>query len=149
MTKRKQTCAHRFVAIIREDLDRFIARLTLFQQALDAFVELQAEWVALQPIFSNQDIQRQLPKAARQFAGAEQHVRATAMAAQEHPHALPVSAPSVLLWTQSCRLPCVCEVSLLDRTVPEEYQQARVPLLANACDVGATMCLGCGDCDAG
>jgi Dynein heavy chain, N-terminal region 2 len=88
--------ACRFVAIIREDLDRTMARLNTFQHTLGIFVEVQTEWGSLQPLFTSQDIQRQLPQAARQFLGAEHHLRATAASIQEHPKALPVSCLSAL-----------------------------------------------------
>ena len=59
--------ASRYVAGIRQDVDRLERNLRLFSDTLDEWMECQKNWMYLESVFSAPDIQRQLPLESKAF----------------------------------------------------------------------------------
>jgi len=57
----------RFVAGIREQVDSMEAKLRVFSETLDQWLEVQKTWMYLEPIFQSQDIRNQLQAESRKF----------------------------------------------------------------------------------
>lgn len=53
--------------IPRSDVDRLDKQLRLFKATLEVWLEVQRNWMGLEPVFAAPDIQRQLPAEAHAF----------------------------------------------------------------------------------
>ncbi|CAG9467054.1 unnamed protein product [Pedinophyceae sp. YPF-701] len=65
----------RYAAGIRDEVDRMEKLLAHLGSTLDQWLECQRQWIYLESIFVAQDIQRQLPEEARQFADVDRVYR--------------------------------------------------------------------------
>ncbi|PNH01405.1 Dynein heavy chain 6, axonemal, partial [Tetrabaena socialis] len=67
--------ASRYVAGIRAEVERLERQLRLFGDTLDEWLDCQRQWLALEPILTAADIQRQLPAEARAFAAVDRQLK--------------------------------------------------------------------------
>eukprot|EP00198_Chlamydomonas_reinhardtii_P006936 XP_001696272.1 dynein heavy chain 3 [Chlamydomonas reinhardtii] len=85
--------ASRYVAGV-EKLDR---QLRLFGDTLDEWLDVQRQWLALEPILTAADIQRQLPSEARAFAAVDRQLKEVNRKAKDRPNALQAGTQPGLL----------------------------------------------------
>jgi dynein heavy chain len=55
----------RFVAVVREDVDIWDAKLNLVSELMDEWLTFQRNWSYLETIFSAPDIQKQMPMESK------------------------------------------------------------------------------------
>jgi hypothetical protein len=67
-------------------------QLRTFSATLEAWLQVQKGWVALEAVFGAADIQRQLPAEARAFAQVDKTFKDIMRRAHDRPNALQVSA---------------------------------------------------------
>jgi len=91
--------ASRFVAGIRTEVDKMEGALQLFSETLDEWLQVQRNWMYLEPIFSAPDIQRQLPLEAKQFQDVDRGWKAQMKKTNEQPKALRAGTANNLLST--------------------------------------------------
>ncbi|GBP84500.1 Dynein heavy chain 1, axonemal [Eumeta japonica] len=72
-------------------------RLKFTQKVLDEWIECQKEWMYLEPIFTSEDISRQLPMEAKKYANMERIWRRIMSAAFECPKIMIICPDSRLL----------------------------------------------------
>ncbi|XP_047106954.1 dynein axonemal heavy chain 3 [Schistocerca piceifrons] len=65
-----------YVKAFEEDMQKWEAKLISMQDILDAWLQCQATWLYLEPIFSSEDIMRQMPEEARKFKKVDKTWRA-------------------------------------------------------------------------
>ena len=78
----------RYVAGIRDFVEKWRRDLILFQETLDEWLMVQRAWMYLETIFSSPDIVRQLPAAAKMFQAIDKSWRAIMKATNDDPLAL-------------------------------------------------------------
>ncbi|WIA13579.1 hypothetical protein OEZ85_007146 [Tetradesmus obliquus] len=89
--------ASRFVAGIRPEVERVEKQLNVFSDTLDQWVQVQKSWMYLEPIFSAQDIQKQLPSEYRAFDHVHKQLREVMRRTKDRPNALQTASnPSLL-----------------------------------------------------
>lgn len=76
------------VGHIRSDVEAFQRRLGLLGDTLDAWLGMQAHWVALEPALAGEETQRQLGDEWRRFAGVDRAWRALMRKTGSNPNAL-------------------------------------------------------------
>jgi dynein heavy chain len=72
-------------------------KLRLVQEVLDALAECQRSWLYLEPIFSSEDINRQLPTESKRFATVDRAWRRIMNQAKNNPLVIEFGADSKLL----------------------------------------------------
>ncbi|KAF6034189.1 DNAH14 [Bugula neritina] len=83
-------------------VDDWERRLTLFARTLDEWMNCQRNWLYLEQIFSNPDIQRQLPTESKLFTNVDKSWRDLMRRTVDRPNALKAgTAPGVLEMLQS------------------------------------------------
>lgn len=65
-----------------------VTQQTLFADTLDEWIAVQKAWMYLEPIFSSQDIQKQLPVEAKAFVQADKQIKEIMRKTKERPNAL-------------------------------------------------------------
>lgn len=78
----------RFVAGIRNEVEKVEKQLALFSETLDEWLAVQKNWMYLESIFSAPDIQRQLPNEAKAFFSVDKQFRDIMRRTHEMPNAL-------------------------------------------------------------
>ena len=85
VVKTQTMCGSVFIKAIEEDARAWEAQLKYAQVLLDEWIACQRVWMYLEPIFSSEDIMRQLPTEARRFNDVDKLWRATMKATEEDP----------------------------------------------------------------
>lgn len=99
----KLNVACRFIAGIQSEFDTLQQSLQLLSETLDEYMELQRAWMYLEPIFSAQDIQRQLPEESRQFTAVDKQYKAVVAAVRDRPKAMQTfTSPALLKTLKGC-----------------------------------------------
>ena len=78
----------RYVAGIRSAVDALRAKLMLFQETLDEWLNCQKNWMYLETIFSSPDIVKQLPVAAKTFQLVDKFWKQVMKSTYDDPNAL-------------------------------------------------------------
>ena len=80
------TYVSHFLKIMRTLIDSNLDLHTFFQQdVLDEWLNCQRAWLYLEPIFSSEDINRQLPVESKRYATMERMWRKIMKNAKENP----------------------------------------------------------------
>ncbi|XP_039753870.1 dynein heavy chain 3, axonemal [Pararge aegeria] len=77
-----------YVKAFEADMVAWEEKLISMQDILDQWLQCQATWMYLEPIFSSEDIMRQMPTEARNFRDVDKEWRAVMMATQKDPMVL-------------------------------------------------------------
>ena len=80
-----------------ERIAKWEQQLSLVSEILDQWIQLQRQWMYLEPIFGSEDIMQQLPLEGKRFATVDRMWRKTTDAAKRNPLLLKVRA-CVLGW---------------------------------------------------
>lgn len=80
-----------FVKPIEKEVKDWEAKLLYIQDLLEQWLNCQRSWLYLEPIFSSDDIQRQMPSEAKRFGQVNVLWRSTMEAVVENPNVLDVS----------------------------------------------------------
>jgi len=87
----------RFVAPIRNEVEKWDKALQLLGDTLEAWLTCQRNWLYLEPIFSAPDIQRQLPEEAKMFTQVDRAWRDIMRKVNSVPNALKAGTTPGLL----------------------------------------------------
>ncbi|XP_075210784.1 dynein heavy chain 3, axonemal [Lycorma delicatula] len=77
-----------YVKAFENEMQKWEEKLISMQDILDSWLTMQATWMYLEPIFSSEDIMRQMPEEARNFRSVDKNWRAIMTAVQEDTHIL-------------------------------------------------------------
>ncbi|RVE49566.1 hypothetical protein evm_005794 [Chilo suppressalis] len=80
-----------YVKAFEADMAAWEEKLISMQDILDQWLQCQATWMYLEPIFSSEDIMRQMPTEARNFRDVDKEWRAIMSATQKDPLVLPAT----------------------------------------------------------
>ena len=72
-----------FKGPFEERIDRWNTSLQVISEVIDEWVQLQRNWLYLQPIFDSADINKQLPQEGKRFATVDKYWRSTMQAASK------------------------------------------------------------------
>ncbi|CAK9060586.1 unnamed protein product [Durusdinium trenchii] len=86
-----------FVEPIEKEVKDWLAKLTLIQDLLEQWIVMQRSWLYLEPIFSSDDIKKQLVKETKGFEQVDMLRRSTMETVAENPNVLDVSEIENLL----------------------------------------------------
>ncbi|CAE7216638.1 DNAH7 [Symbiodinium pilosum] len=86
-----------FVEPIEKEVKDWLLKLTYIQDLLEQWLAMQRSWLYLEPIFSSDDIQKQLPNEAKRFQQVNMLWRTTMESVAENPNVLDVSEIENLL----------------------------------------------------
>ncbi|CAJ1418817.1 unnamed protein product [Effrenium voratum] len=86
-----------FVEPIEKEVKDWLQKLTYIQDLLEQWLAMQRSWLYLEPIFSSDDIQKQLPNEAKRFQQVNGLWRTTMESVAENPNVLDVSEIENLL----------------------------------------------------
>ncbi|CAG9786462.1 unnamed protein product [Diatraea saccharalis] len=80
-----------YVKAFEADMAAWEEKLISMQDILDQWLQCQATWMYLEPIFSSEDIMRQMPTEARNFRDVDKEWRVIMTATQKDPLVLPAT----------------------------------------------------------
>ncbi|KAG2485619.1 hypothetical protein HYH03_015682 [Edaphochlamys debaryana] len=80
-----------------ERIAKWEQQLSLVSEILDQWIQLQRQWMYLEPIFGSEDIMQQLPLEGKRFATVDRMWRKTTEAAKRNPLVLKVCSSQKLL----------------------------------------------------
>ncbi|KAL0892691.1 hypothetical protein ABMA27_014410 [Loxostege sticticalis] len=80
-----------YVKAFEADMVAWEEKLISMQDILDQWLQCQATWMYLEPIFSSEDIMRQMPTEARNFRDVDKEWRNIMGATQKEPMVLPAT----------------------------------------------------------
>eukprot|EP00775_Hariotina_reticulata_P007079 gene7079-7292_t len=80
--------ASRHVSGIKSEVDRFDQQLKMLSGTLDAWLQVQKGWLALEAVFAAPDIQRQVPAEAAAFAQVDRTFKDIMRCTHDRPNAL-------------------------------------------------------------
>ncbi|CAH3192981.1 unnamed protein product, partial [Porites evermanni] len=86
-----------FVVPFEAELKEWESKLNLMQDIVESWLKVQASWLYLEPIFSSEDIQAQMPEEGEKFRTVDQYWRKIMTESVKNPHALVVTAQSQML----------------------------------------------------
>jgi len=89
--KTQATRSNSFVKPIEREVKEWEARLLYIQSLLDQWLNVQRTWLYLEPIFSSDDIVKQMPEQAGKFKIVDKLWRDTMDAVVENPNMMDVS----------------------------------------------------------
>lgn len=77
-----------FIKPLEKDMKRWEEKLLQMQDILDAWINLQATWMYLEPIFTSPDIIKQMPNEAKKFMAVDKVWRDIMKSTTENPQVL-------------------------------------------------------------
>ncbi|KAG6455707.1 hypothetical protein O3G_MSEX009350 [Manduca sexta] len=80
-----------YVKAFEADMVAWEEKLISMQDILDQWLQCQATWMYLEPIFSSEDIMRQMPTEARNFKDVDKEWKTIMTATQKEPMVLPAT----------------------------------------------------------
>lgn len=86
--KAQTMAASRFAKPLLEGIRAWVAKLQRLQAVLDGWLKVQSQWLYLEPIFSSEDIMRQMPVEGQQFKQVDRKWRAVMQGAVQNPAGL-------------------------------------------------------------
>ncbi|KAL0216161.1 hypothetical protein P9112_008345 [Eukaryota sp. TZLM1-RC] len=89
----------RYVSAVESQVEEWEAKLNLFQETLDEWLECQRNWIYLENIFSAPDISKQLPEESKLFQKVDYSWREVMKQTRELPNALGLCSNPNLLQT--------------------------------------------------
>ena len=108
-------------------------KLISMQEIIDEWLKCQAVWLYLEPIFSSEDIMRQMPQEAKRFKQVDKLWRATMAATEQKPNVLMATATEGMLesWKEANRLLELIQKGLNDYLEAKRLSFARLFFLSN------------------
>ncbi|KAL6436551.1 hypothetical protein ACFW04_004787 [Cataglyphis niger] len=86
-----------FKAAFETRIDEWEAKLRLIQEVITQWTEVQKQWMYLEPIFSSEDINRQLPVETRKFNTMQRIWKRIMKNAYDYPYIITTCADKILL----------------------------------------------------
>ncbi|XP_039313454.1 dynein heavy chain 1, axonemal [Solenopsis invicta] len=86
-----------FKAAFESQIDEWEAKLRLIQEVITLWMEVQKQWMYLEPIFASEDINRQLPVESRKFNTMERNLTRITKNAYDYPYVITTCTDKVLL----------------------------------------------------
>eukprot|EP00795_Rhopilema_esculentum_P000293 gene293-9945_t len=86
-----------FIEPFEDEIKDWEARLINIRNILDSWLRVQATWLYLEPIFSSEDIQQQMPLEGEKFRDVDSYWRKIMRESSEDPHALKVTSQEDML----------------------------------------------------
>ena len=80
-----------------ERITNWEQQLSLVSEVIDEWIQLQRQWMYLEPIFNSEDIQHQLPLESKRFSSVDRMWRKTLQQAYMTPHILTMCSSQKLL----------------------------------------------------
>ncbi|KAH9490581.1 Dynein heavy chain 12, axonemal [Bulinus truncatus] len=77
-----------FVKPFEEDVKVWEETLLLTQSAIDEWLKMQAQWLYLEPIFSSEDINNQMPEEGKMFHTVDRNFKDVMLKCAKNPHVL-------------------------------------------------------------
>ncbi|XP_018365084.1 PREDICTED: dynein heavy chain 1, axonemal-like [Trachymyrmex cornetzi] len=88
-----------FKAVFENQIDEWETKLRLVQEVIVLWVEVQKQWMYLEPIFAFEDISQQLPVESRKFNTMERNLERIMGNARDCPYVIITCADKILLST--------------------------------------------------
>ncbi|KYM92457.1 Dynein heavy chain 1, axonemal [Atta colombica] len=88
-----------FKAVFENQIDEWEAKLRLIQEVIILWVEVQKQWMYLEPIFASEDINRQLPVESRKFNTVQRNLERIMGNARDCPNVIVTCTDKILLST--------------------------------------------------
>ena len=109
------------------------ARLITMQEIIDEWLKCQGVWLYLEPIFSSEDIMRQMPQEAKRFQTVDRLWRKVMAATEARPNVLGATAQEGMLksWQEANRLLELIQQGLNDYLETKRLAFARLFFLSN------------------
>ncbi|XP_068702145.1 dynein axonemal heavy chain 3-like [Montipora foliosa] len=86
-----------FVVPFEAEMKEWETKLNLMQGIVESWLKVQASWLYLEPIFSSEDIQAQMPEEGEKFRTVDKYWRKIMTEAVKDPHALVVTSQPQML----------------------------------------------------
>ena len=108
-------------------------KLISMQEIIDEWLKCQAVWLYLEPIFSSEDIMRQMPQEAKRFQTVDRLWRKVMAATEARPNVLGATAQEGMLksWQEANRLLELIQQGLNDYLETKRLAFARLFFLSN------------------
>ena len=109
------------------------AKLISMQEIIDEWLKCQSVWLYLEPIFSSEDIMRQMPQEAKRFTQVDRLWRKVMAATEAKPNVLLATATEGMLasWQEANRLLELIQKGLNDYLEAKRLSFARLFFLSN------------------
>ena len=122
-----------FIKPFEQRVKEWEARLITMQEIIDEWLKCQSVWLYLEPIFSSEDIMRQMPQEAKRFTQVDRLWRKVMAATAAKPNVLLATSQEGLLksWQEANRLLELIQQGLNDYLEAKRLSFARLFFLSN------------------
>lgn len=86
-----------YIKPFEEEMEAWESKLIMMQDILDEWMQVQATWMYLEPIFCSEDIMRQMPEEARNFKTVDQMWKTIMLYVSKDTHILEATAMKDML----------------------------------------------------
>lgn len=86
-----------YIKPFEDEMEAWESKLIMMQDILDIWLQVQGTWMYLEPIFSSEDIMRQMPEEARNFKTIDQTYKKIMNYVQQDSHILKATAMEGML----------------------------------------------------
>ncbi|XP_075883238.1 dynein axonemal heavy chain 12 isoform X2 [Nelusetta ayraudi] len=86
-----------FIKPLENEIKEWEERLLRIQETIDEWLKVQAQWLYLEPIFSSEDIMKQIPEEGRLFKTVDKHWKEIMRHCVKDPRVLPATSLPGLL----------------------------------------------------
>ena len=116
-----------------ERITNWEQQLSLVSEVIDEWIQLQRQWMYLEPIFNSEDIQHQLPLESKRFSSVDRMWRKTLQQAYMTPHILTMCSSQKLLesYTEANKMLDSVQKGLADYLETKRLAFARFFFLSN------------------
>ena len=122
-----------FKGVFEKEIETWDKKLNIVSEVIDEWLACQRSWMYLEPIFSSDDINKQLPLESTRFSTVDQKWRKNMAAAKKNPSVVEFCANNKLLndFQESCKLLDMVNKGLNDYLETKRAGFARFYFLSN------------------